>query len=220
MRRRALGLSLVLFVFFVAFVGVSQDASALQITVTDALSNRVFGTQTFDGGPFYFDPTPVAGPSDKFLTFCVELDEHLSFGSTYYATIDSAAIEGGVAGGNPDPLDIKTDYLFYQFSLNSAAYDDAHRIGLQLAIWKLEDEIVDYSAYSYLDPAILGYANAYYLTVVPAGYDSSVVVVNLYSYKDGELVFNQSGLKVPEPGTLMLLGVALVGLFGVKRRRG
>ena len=73
-------------------------------------------------------------------TFCVEKNEYFKPGSSYYAVINDAAIAGGVSGGNPDPLDAKSAYLYTQFVEGNSAFqnqsDLQNAISSQIAaIW-------------------------------------------------------------------------------------
>jgi hypothetical protein len=211
-------MSLVFVALFSVFILTEGQVNALQITVTDAIAAD---RGTFNGGAFWF--TPDSGPA--FKTFCLERNETLVFNKTYSATIDSGAIKGGLSGGNPDLLDIKTDYLYNAFALNSSAYNANQMKALQLAIWKLEGEILapGYGAYAnpldslYVGTEILALAAGYYNTIVPTDYVAVCKVVNLYDAVT--LDDNQSGIiRVPEANTLILLGCALV-MFPIVRRR-
>jgi hypothetical protein len=111
----------------------------------------VLNTQgTLGGGPFAMDgPDGDIGLSDAlrtdFLSFCLEIDEHIYLDTGYYAKVSNAAEYGGAGGPSPDPLDEKTAYLYSKFlngtlaGFNLGNADD--RDGLQLAIWRLEEEV-------------------------------------------------------------------------------
>lgn len=80
------------------------------------------------------------GPGTKFQTFCVELIEYFSPGTTYYADSRNSAYNGGAGGGSPDPLDPVTAALYTKYlGLNNL--DDDIGSQYQLAIWKIEQEI-------------------------------------------------------------------------------
>ena len=85
-----------------------------------------------------------------FQTFCLERNEHLDFqGQTIDWAYNTEAIQGGVAGGNPDPLDPRTAYLYAAFwhgTLSNYDYTPgaprrASATALQLAIWYFEEEL-------------------------------------------------------------------------------
>jgi hypothetical protein len=97
--------------------------------------------------------------SNSFLSFCVEFNEHLSFGSTYYTEISTSAKDGGLTGGNPDPISATTAKLYSEFrslvsnaasssidstgkfnSLFGSTLDGAETTAIQWAIWYAEGE--------------------------------------------------------------------------------
>lgn len=97
-----------------------------------------------------------------FNTFCIEYNESISLPGNYDYTIDSGAVNGGVSGGNPDPIGDATAKLYYMFwtdqwsvttsgsaasSLVDITYDYSNSTqrgkdgaDLQMAIWFLEGE--------------------------------------------------------------------------------
>jgi hypothetical protein len=81
------------------------------------------------------------GVGDKFLTFCIENDEYVDFGSSYWVNIETQARGGGSGGPSPDPLDAKTAAMYEQWlALGDMTGPTATKY--QLAIWKLEQEAV------------------------------------------------------------------------------
>jgi hypothetical protein len=133
------------------------------------------------GGEFQVTPSdfgfiPVSlGEFGGFESFCVELNEHIRFNSTFYVQFSEAAVNGGVGGQEPpgsntDPLDPMTAYLYAEFvteSLTGYDYDntDVGRVAsadaLQYAIWYIEDEITDLPT---------GLATTFYEDAVAAGW--------------------------------------------------
>ena len=83
-----------------------------------------------------------------FETFCIEYSEHFSPGSTYYYGISQGAMNGGLSGGNPDPISRGTAWLYLQFAKGTlAGYNyalgpggNASAAALQATIWWLEGE--------------------------------------------------------------------------------
>ena len=78
------------------------------------------------------------------------MNEHFTPGSTYYYGISQGAINGGISGGNPDPISRGTAWLYLQFATgnlaNLANYDysagaggNASAAALQATIWWLEE---------------------------------------------------------------------------------
>lgn len=111
-----------------------------------------FKVTSFTGGAALPSGPGVLESGSMFQTFCIETNEFLSHGTTYHWQLNTQAVNGGSGGGNPDPLDARTAYLFTKFwngTLLDAAnnsYLSANRVAnanaLQEAIWHLENETV------------------------------------------------------------------------------
>jgi len=191
----------------------SRFSMADTISFTDGLG----GINGMGGGIF------VAHTSTStFDTFCVEIPEHLSFGSLYQYTVGNAAVMGGYGGGSPDPLSGATAFLYASFlsnNLGAVGFDPGNAANidsLQLAIWVLEDELV--STNDIMANNLINYAAL-------MGFDKNstdigdVAVINPYIIDvTGARIQKQSVLTlIPEPMTLLLLGLGLLGI-GITRR--
>ena len=84
----------------------------------------------------------------------MEYNEHFTPGSSYYYGISQGAINGGVSGGNPDPISRGTAWLYLQFATgNLQGYNYTGPNGnlsagaLQDTIWWLEGERAESSQY-------------------------------------------------------------------------
>ncbi len=190
------------------------------------INNPVIGGA--DGGGA-FTATDNGGQFGTFLTFCLELNEHITLPGTYNYTINSGAVLGGVGtgpGGTPgafDPISIGTAYLYSQFTQGGlGAITPALGNAMQSAIWWLENESPNLSG----DGALLiAYAQSQLgvstdLTAAANG-AYGVVALNLYS-SDG---LHQDMLAiVPEPstviaGALLLLPLGISALRIVRKNR-
>lgn len=218
----------------------SAAPSTLRFTNTNAWDQSGAGDAR-GGGPFEVIPTGLGdvqglgangAAAGSYLTFCVELNEHIGR-STYNAVENTEAINGGVGGGNPDPLDYRTAFLYTAFikgnldnklasaSLGVFTYGAGLAgIAMQEAIWVIEEE-VDISTVSDLAKDILALAGA---AVTGTGEwvgkgIGNVRILNLTT-NDGEHRQDQLMLiPLPIPALLGLAGLAGVGVFSRRRRQ-
>lgn len=170
----------------------------------------------------------VALLGNGFESFCIQVQEHISFGGTYEYGISTAA--KGPSG--IDEVSLGTAWLYSQFATGSLAnYDYTPGAGraqsageLQAAIWYLEGEIGNPGPNIFLSAALtqfnneagakadaLGAFGVYALNLGQAGVDGAR---NTWANQD-QLIYRA----VPDTGmTLSLLCFGLAGLFLYKRR--
>lgn len=223
-------LLLVLVVGVAALAVFLPNASALTMQATMNLGSR----QSGNGGEFNasspdFVPATMGYAAATtynggFETFCVEGNEYFSPGSTYYYAISQGAVNGGISGGNPDPISKGTAWLYLNFAQGTlAGYNytpgaggNASAAALQATIWWLEGEGANpNNTFSTLVMGLTGYLddnNGYY----------GVGVLNLWADR-AHTQFAQDQLilipDVPDGGTTaMLLGLGLLGLFLFNRK--
>ena len=199
---------------FCLLLGASAFAAVVDPGDTVSFTFAPNHASGFPGGAFLaYDSTT----SSSWYSFCLEYNEYISLGADYVVnSVVPMAVNGGVAGGNPDPISSQTAYLYYLHATGGlpgviGVGTDVQQAALQNVFWYLENEIATLPNNSL--------TNSFYALAQQAteGEYYGVLVVNPVTAAGGlaqsQLVY------VPEPGTLMLLGTGLLCLFGYRRSR-
>jgi hypothetical protein len=213
-------------------------APALGAMLTTQIKTTA-GPRTGDGGAVWAEVVTGSISYDNvywptgssFLTFCMENDEPISMGSTYWIDIETQTVGGGSGGPSPDPLDPVTAALYRQWLYTEDTTDAATADEYQLAIWKQEQEAIygnDNNWYkgdgttllhsAYQNPT---YTDAYITALInsvgsPSGI-GEVRVMTLWINQD-KTGYAQDLLVVPTPAAV-LLGIIGLGAAGWKLRK-
>jgi hypothetical protein len=174
-----------------------------------------------NGGQFDVYLPPESGTA-YFPTFCIEIKEYFSPGQTLYVKSVTGEILTN-ATGSAIALNGQAAFLYYQFrtgglgSLGFVYGDLASSVALQKAIW--------YEQYG--TAGGFGENNAYAVYADANGwandYIGNVRVMNLYGDANycspaQDMLTLVPGITVPEPATLLLMGLGLLGLAGLRRK--
>lgn len=216
-----------------ATVAFTTPAHAWSVVAGDIIK-LYDGPGTTGGGEFWVDVVgkgvsgTINGSNNDFITFCVERNEYFS----YYgqplkvAAVNTAAVNGGVGGGSPDPLSPATAWLYTQFANGTLAgysHTASKANSLQRAIWFLENEITA------SDPDYAGdsQAQAWVAAALASGWTGigQVRILNLLrqdSYGNYTIAAQDQLYiaPIPEPQAyaMLLAGLAMLGFLARRRK--
>jgi len=183
--------------------------------------------QAGSGGEFTINVTSNGIPGNpkdsSFQSFCIETDEYIAFGNTYYVQISTNAILGGANVQSPDPLDPRTAWLYNEFLNETLTGYFDNPLGrknsaghLQRAIWYIEQEIGP-PVHGTLADSFVDLANAsdWYAN----GYIGNIRVLNLYKNSACTQYAQDQLVRIPAPGAILLGGIGVAFVGWLRKRR-
>jgi len=204
----------------------ATNGFSMPVTVGQHVKLSLSGGNANGGGEFLVEDWSTG--KDLLNTFCLEYNEEFYLEHEYVVwDISKNAVGGGMNTGDPlsstkDPLDPKTAYLYWNYtrgSLTGFTGTDESKNALQEAIWYIEGEIGGIGTGGYHE-----LAHTFYDEAVAADWKDigNVRVINLAAPGDS-WPMRQDQLTVvdpvPEPTTILLSGIGLLGMGLFLRRK-
>jgi hypothetical protein len=166
---------------------------ALEVTVLSAgIGENVTWTGPGNGSGFAGTINTSIG-----VVYCVQLGQSVSPGGTYNYTELT-----------PTGNYIAAAWLLNQFGASANTNDKA--AGLQAAIW----EVIYGAGFDLTGPAAVEGFQTTYLAALPANVTLPPGYIVLYNEDSQDLLIT----RVPEPMTMILFGLGLIGLAGLRRK--
>lgn len=203
-------------------LAVAPLAHANTVRLTDITTGDFATNAPGGGGPFLATTTGTLLGAQSFVTFCLEINETFNWNTNYNFALSDAAVLGGAGGGNPDPVSDATKWIYYQvisggYTAFASVFGTGSGVGarVQQAIWYLEEETTSITAEAL---ALANFAITQdWTSLFNAGH--RVYAMNLTTSTGARVQDQLAYVRVPEPGSLLILGLGFLGAGAVLRRR-
>jgi hypothetical protein len=177
------------------------------------------------GGPFQI--TQITGGALSYQSYCVETAEYITIGGRYWGTIDSLVYYSSGSSATAAPISIGTTRLYNYFIENQASLTAPQKEQIQLAIWALQSQAGGATNVWYTNAIndTLGEMSHYmvkalnlWTTDIGGPVNDNPGPQDFASRAQSMLYITDIPYNTPEPGVLILLGLGLIGVVGIKKK--